>query len=134
MGECGGQWVSKAIPRQLMGAHGAGDHPSRALMRQRSLETPVMLLGTSNAGQALGMLARGLGDAGRGEWAMLARSPSRLMLPGSGRRISPAPELLVVDGPQRFPQARLLSARVPQELHELIPPQTGLRHAEPRHG
>lgn len=126
MGEYGGQWVSKAIPRQLLGAHGAGDDPSRALVRKASLVTPVMLLGTSDAGQALGMLVRGLGDAGQGL--------SQALSPGSGRGLSPAPELLVVDGPQRFPQARLLPTRVLQELHELTPPETGLRHAEPRHG
>lgn len=65
---------------------------------------------------------------------MLARGLSQVMLPGSGRALSPAPELLVVDGPQRFPQALLLPVRVPQELQELTPPKTGLRHGELRHG
>lgn len=48
--------------------------------------------------------------------------------------LSPGPELLAVDVPQHLPPALLLPARVPQELHELIPVPPRLRHAEPRHG
>lgn len=54
--------------------------------------------------------------------------------PGGGSRRSPGAELAAVDGAQRVPAVLLLPARVPQELHELLPAAPRLRHAEPRHG
>lgn len=57
------------------------------------LGDPSDALRISEVVQALGMLAQGLGDAGQGS------------VPGDVARVwlSPAPELLVVDGPQRLP-------------------------------
>lgn len=76
----------------------------------------------------------GTGDAARGNGRCCPGGPSQAMLPGSGRGLSPAPKLQVVNAPQRVPPALLLPARVLQELHKLIPPLPGLCHAEPRHG
>lgn len=55
-------------------------------------------------------------------------------IPDDTAQLSPDPKLLGVDASQLVPPAFLLPARVPQELHELIPKAPALRQAELRHG